>query len=66
GTSQLKSDSKAQGGTGLGLAIAWAIADSHQGQIQVTSAPAKGTTFSVRLPLKQIMKKPNIAAQISS
>lgn len=39
------------GGTGLGLAIAKRIADSHRGQIGVTSQVGLGTTFTVRLPL---------------
>jgi two-component system, OmpR family, manganese sensing sensor histidine kinase len=47
--------SKSAGGkgrseTGLGLAIAKAIAESHQGQIQVESLPQQGTTFTVLLP----------------
>ena len=36
-------------GSGLGLAIAKAIADSHQGQINVESKVGQGTTFTVKL-----------------
>lgn len=41
------------GGYGLGLSIAKQIANAHHGSISVESAPKKGTTFTVRLPIKQ-------------
>jgi PAS domain S-box-containing protein len=37
-------------GAGLGLSIVKAIADAHDGSIEVTSRPGAGTTFSLRLP----------------
>ena len=46
-----KARSRSQGGSGLGLSIAKAIAQAHQGSIQVTSELNKGSTFIVRLPL---------------
>ena len=45
---------KGQKGTGLGLAVIWGIIDNHNGTINVESEINKGTTFIIRLPLKQI------------
>jgi len=39
-----------QHGTGLGLAIVQSVISDHGGTINVTSQPAKGTTFVVELP----------------
>jgi len=40
-------------GSGIGLSICKKIVDSHGGEIEVASAPGEGSTFTIRLPLKQ-------------
>jgi len=39
-------------GTGLGLAVAHGIIQAHGGEISVETAPGRGTSFTVRLPLR--------------
>jgi signal transduction histidine kinase len=39
------------GGTGLGLAVAKDIVASHEGTLEVESAPGAGSTFVLKLPL---------------
>jgi len=46
-----KARSRASGGTGLGLAIVRSIAEQHGGKVTVTSAPGKGSIFTVWLGL---------------
>lgn len=40
-----------QHGTGLGLAIVQSVVTDHQGCVAVESAPGKGTTFRIELPV---------------
>jgi signal transduction histidine kinase len=50
--------SRKMGGSGLGLSICKWIVESHHGQISVTSAPGRGTTFHILLPLEQVEASP--------
>lgn len=47
-----KSHSKEVGGTGLGLSIVKHIAQLHDAQIEVESAPGEGTAIRIRFPRK--------------
>ena len=50
-------------GTGQGLAIAHnVIVDKHGGTIKVVSAPGKGTTFIIRLPIGGVKSESENAA----
>ena len=40
-------------GTGLGLSISQTYVRSHDGEIQIDSAPHRGTTVTITLPLRQ-------------
>jgi len=45
---------KKQGkGTGLGLSVSYGIVERHQGKLEVKSKVGKGTTFTVKLPIKE-------------
>ncbi len=48
-----KDRARKTGGSGLGLSICKLIAESHQGTIEVKSEDHQGTTFYIRLPLKE-------------
>ena len=48
-----KARSRASGGTGLGLSIAQRIVAMHGGYIDVQSAPQKGSTFTITLPVRR-------------
>ena len=42
--------SQQQSGTGLGLPISLAIAEAHEGSIQVETEVGRGSTFALRIP----------------
>jgi two-component system, OmpR family, sensor kinase len=44
------SRTRAAGGSGLGLSIVAALVAAHGGRVDLTTAPGKGATFTVRLP----------------
>jgi len=46
-----KARSRESGGVGLGLSIGRWIAEVHAGTIEVHSAPGRGSTFQIRLPI---------------
>jgi signal transduction histidine kinase len=45
-------DEHGHGGSGLGLSVCRQIIEQHQGRIRVESVLGKGSTFTVKLPLK--------------
>lgn len=40
-------------GTGLGLALAFALAELHEGSLNIDSAPGEGVTATLRLPVRK-------------
>jgi signal transduction histidine kinase len=45
-------DANGHGGTGLGLSVCRQIIEQHQGRIRVESLVGKGSTFTVKLPVR--------------
>ena len=45
-------DEHGHGGTGLGLSVCRQIIEQHQGRIRVESVVGKGSTFTVKLPMR--------------
>ncbi len=45
-------DTRQAGGTGIGLFLVKHLTERHEGEIRIESEPGKGSTFTVRLPLR--------------
>jgi signal transduction histidine kinase len=43
---------KGERGTGMGLAMVYGIVQRHRGEIDIQSEPGRGTTFTLRLPVR--------------
>jgi two-component system OmpR family sensor kinase len=52
-----KSRSRATGGMGLGLALARRVVEAHEGTIEITSRPGRGTTVTLALPAQPVNSK---------
>jgi PAS domain S-box-containing protein len=39
--------------SGLGLAVVWGVVKQHEGRVEVTTQPGRGTTFRVYLPAEE-------------
>ena len=50
-----RSRSRESGGTGLGLAIVKHILQRHQGRLDISSQPERGSAFALRLPIERLV-----------
>jgi heavy metal sensor kinase len=56
-----KSRSRDEGGAGLGLSIVKSICTAHGAEVQVESAPGKGSHFRVKLPIAREPEGPGLS-----
>jgi CheY-like chemotaxis protein len=47
---------KGERGTGLGLSMVYGIIERHRGRLDLESAPGQGTTFTISLPIADLVK----------
>ena len=45
---------KGERGTGLGLAMVYGIAQRHNAEVEIESAPGKGTTMRLKFPIPAV------------
>ena len=55
-TKKVKVGKRKVRGTGLGLSVSYGIVKRHGGEIDVASIKGKGTTFTIKLPIKKARK----------
>jgi signal transduction histidine kinase len=49
---------KGERGTGLGLSMVYGIIERHRGRLDLESAPGQGTTFTISLPIADLISSP--------
>ena len=54
---------KGNAGMGMGLAVSYGIIQRHQGNIEVESEPAHGTTFRIKLPVAEVPSAAEISVE---
>ena len=47
---------KGERGTGLGLSMVYGIIERHRGRLELESAPGQGTTFTISLPIADLVR----------
>ncbi len=57
-------DATGHGGTGLGLSVCRQIIEQHHGRIRVESVVGKGSTFTVKLPIRAEQPEENPKSEI--